>query len=261
MKNNKVIWLLVLFIVSGTLAVTFDTRDVSSQEKSTALPKTSPPADDPEDFKAQFPTALYNPPAISDIDDRLKRKAKGSRYDNRRTLVFPDEPTNDEGRTTFFNEAPARKQLPIKESSFIVIGSIIDSRAFLTNDKENVYSEFTVRVEEVLKCPADQLPPTEIVVDRLGGYVRYPNGKKRLHRVNGLLMPRVDRKYLLFLANPDQSPNFEIVSGYELRNSKVFSLNPVDLLPTFASMDSVSLKVAVRREILSVESKSKPEER
>ena len=86
----------------------------------------------------------------------------------------------------------------MEESSVIVIGDVLHSEAHLSEDKRGVYSEFTIRLVEVLKGDSFW-PGSEMVVERLGGYVRYPDGRKLLYRVGTGGMPRVGARYLFFL--------------------------------------------------------------
>ena len=86
-------------------------------------------------------------------------------------------------------------------SSQIIIGTVTDRKAFLSNDKTAVYSEFTVQVEQVLKGQADNLlmPQNTIAVQSSGGAIRFPSGKI-LRRGNIFeRMPLLNKQYLFFL--------------------------------------------------------------
>jgi hypothetical protein len=114
--------------------------------------------------------------------------------------------------------------LPVEQSSVIVVGDVLQSEAHLSEDKTGVYSEFTVRLVEVLKS-ASSLPGSEMIVERLGGYVRYPDGRKLLYRVGTGGMPRVGARYLFFLKRSPEL-DYSILTAYEFGDDAVTALDP-----------------------------------
>jgi hypothetical protein len=53
---------------------------------------------------------------------------------------------------------------------------VLPAAAQLSENKKNVYSEFSVVVEKVFKTPSNSIVEgTAIIVDRTGGFVRYLN--------------------------------------------------------------------------------------
>ena len=149
--------------------------------------------------------------------------------------------------------------LPINESDLVVIGEITDANAFLSNNKRNVYSEFSFRISEVLKKDDKGVSKGDsISVDREGGYVQYDNGKKRLYLIGGLGMPRVGRRYVLFLKNPEKTPNYGIVSGYELSADGTKNLNGSEVARVYAGMAEASFMKTLRG---TIETHIKPQEK
>lgn len=150
-----------------------------------------------QDFKADFPIVNY-------VDDRSAdpvRRIKNAKYGK---LMFLD-PNIEANRTevaTLDWEAglPA---LPIDRSVIIAIGKIIDSKAYLSDNKGAVYSEFEIEIEKVFKNSSkDELTRgSRIVADRLGGIVRFPTGFETWFFVEGQRMPRLGTHYLLFLSH------------------------------------------------------------
>jgi hypothetical protein len=109
----------------------------------------------------------------------------------------------------------------------VLIGEVTDAQAYLTGDKEWVYSEFTLRVREVLKNTT-ALAVSEggsLIADREGGRVRFPSGHITLQYVHGQGMPRVGRRYALFLTCDRQEQSSHVLTGYELRGGRVFPLD------------------------------------
>lgn len=122
--------------------------------------------------------------------------------------------------------------LPVYASDEIVIGTIADRHAHLSNDKTSVYSEFMVHIEQVIKGEASSLTINQntIAVQRFGGAVRLSSGK--ILRRGGISerMPLTGKKYLFFLKNNSESESFSILTGYELRDNRVFPLDGVNLI-------------------------------
>lgn len=125
--------------------------------------------------------------------------------------------------------------LPVGRSSSIVVGNITKATAHLSDDNTTIYSEFVIDVSAVVKN--DTRMPIKVgesfTVSREGGGVRMPSGKLIVSWVNRQNMPRVGRKYLLFLthefpAGGDAGTDSYILTGYELRNGKT---TPLDILP------------------------------
>jgi len=129
--------------------------------------------------------------------------------------------------------------LPFERSSVVVIGQVTDAQAYLSNDKTGVYSAFTVQITEVLKNSSrvSLVTSSSIEVERDGGRVRFPNGRLHIYKSSGQEMPKVGLKYVFFLMDGTDEPVFEILTGYELSQGKVY---PLDYLPktrTYASAD------------------------
>ena len=69
--------------------------------------------------------------------------------------------------------------LPAECSYRIVEGVVTDAKASLSNDKTGVYSEFAIRISAILKA-SDQVrvnPSDTVVVQRIGGKVKYKSGR------------------------------------------------------------------------------------
>lgn len=107
-----------------------------------------------------------------------------------------------------------------------MIGQVRDANAHISADKNGVYSEFTVQVGEVIKdATASPLSPgNQITAERQGGRVRYPSGRVEWFHINAQNMPTVNSRYVLFLKHID-SDSFSIITGYELRDGRVYALD------------------------------------
>jgi hypothetical protein len=213
-----------------------------------------------KEFQKRFPTARYDEPEEQDLARRAKRQQVGKRYENAGGLVDSTHPiAEDEERILQTEEYESVPALPVKESELIVIGEVLEATAHLSNNKKTVYSEFTVRINEILRDTTGKIKTEgSITMDREGGFVEYINGLRRLHRIAQLTMPRVGGKYILFLRNRDKSPNYEIINGYELNDGGVVNLTAsFESFPYFG-MDQTVLLSKVRQ-ALSQAAQSRPE--
>lgn len=119
-----------------------------------------------EEKKKHFPTAEFNEPEPTDPLKQAQRKQKQKRKNGLGLVSLNPEP--DSGGGAFLPENQFDfPGLPVEESSVIVIGDVLHSEAHLSEDKRGVYSEFTIRLVEVLKGDSF-LPGSEMVVERLG---------------------------------------------------------------------------------------------
>jgi len=132
------------------------------------------------------------------------------------------------------DESPSEQPLPTHISDAVVIGNVTDAKAYLSEDKTAVYSEFTVQVWDVLKN--SQASPlavgTGVTVLRPGGGVRFPSGKVRKFLVAGRGLPHTGGRYAFFLKYDDLAQAYYIVTAYELLGGKVF---PLDSIPQYGT--------------------------
>lgn len=132
------------------------------------------------------------------------------------------------------DESPSEQPLPAHISDAVVIGNVTDAKAYLSEDKTAVYSEFTVHVWDVLKN--SQASPLEVGTSvtalRPGGGVRFPSGKVRKFLVAGRGFPHTGGRYAFFLKYDDLAQAYYIVTAYELLGGKVF---PLDDIPQYGT--------------------------
>jgi hypothetical protein len=200
----------------------------------------------------KYPVAEYEEPEPADLNEREKKRAKGKKYEKDKSELSVDP--HSELVTTSGHWASSLSAIPSDESTAIVVGRVTEAKAHLSPNRHKVYSEFTVKVEEVIKnnsaIPISVGNPID--VDRLGGRVKFPNGKVGLYFVSGQEMPQADRRYLFFLTNMDKESGLSIVTGYELRDGRVYLLDyPGEGHPMtkFAGEEEVLLLDEVRKTI------------
>lgn len=178
---------------------------------------------DRAEFESQFPIADVDKPAPADPNRHDRWKTKSKKYKG-----F-EPPITEEGITITITDEwdiglPA---LPVSKSDMVIIGEVVDAQTYITESKDWIYSEFTVRVEEVLKNASNVTlsPGSSIDVNRDGGRVRFPSGRTTLQYTSGQGMPRPGRRYALFLSLDAQDQGAHILRGYELRGGRVFQLD------------------------------------
>lgn len=180
------------------------------------------------DFK-QFPIVDLAASSAADESEKAVRARKSKKYNNKGGAEISEELNVTFVVNDVLGRLPA---LPVDKSSVVLIGEIIDAKAYLSEDKTAVYSEFEVRIRACLKNTSKQVLTTgeQLAVERFGGRVRLPSGKIFIAAVDNQEMPRVGGKYLLFLTNDfigakHSDEDFNILMGYELRGGKVFPLD------------------------------------
>lgn len=212
MRKFTPYWLLfVIPVVAVTALATYS----SKQQGKTDL------AQQQLNFSSQFPIADYDASPPSLLDQLKQRQARGQRYDGLGYVSPHSEVTTDSSH--WANGIPG---LPVSMSDLVVAGLIMDSNAFLSNDKGAVYSEFKTQIEETLFTRKNEQSSLkdEITISRQGGRVRFSSGKTSLFYTGGQGMPRVSNRYVLFLKNL-KGKDFEIITGYLLKDSHVVPLD------------------------------------
>src|SRR6266542_775135 len=120
----------------------------------------------------RFPIAEFSAPEPVDPVERFKRRARNQKYDRSDWGINPEAISDSNVRFDYVD--PNLPAFPFKQSKAVMIGRIIDARAYLSNDKTGIYSVFGVQVDEVLQN-ASQVSlnnETSIEVEREGGRIK-----------------------------------------------------------------------------------------
>lgn len=220
MNRHVKVTLLALAVV--TLAAAATTAPRRSQEQA-AAPQVRGQLPD----RSHYPVADYDAPEPADPEQRAKRRARSARYDDQGGVPSPHHKDKWQGIQRVSHWDVGLPALPVAESSIVAVGQVTDARAHLSNNKKGVYSEFTFQVEEVLKNSESNpvAPGNSIFVSREGGRVRFPDGEIALFLISGQDMPRVGRRYVLFLKADGAGDGYSILTGYELAEGRVMQLD------------------------------------
>jgi hypothetical protein len=204
-----------LLIVAGILVVVLV---ISKQNSSVSRAQ-----DQAEELV--LPIADYAAPEPLNPDDSVKRRKRNKLHDHQSGESIKEAPYPVERiwSSHWAREVPA---IPVSQSDVILIGTVVDSQAYLSADKTGVYSEFGIHVDEVLRgIGTNTLNYPVVSVERFGGAVRFASGVIQKYRTSGQGMPRKGRRYLLFLKKIDQDDDFSILTAYELRGEKIVPLD------------------------------------
>jgi hypothetical protein len=203
-----------------------------------------------EDYKKvneRFPTADYDDKQdLPDPEKKAKRKAKQKRYDDGNFVYSNVEPGVAEAALTLEPHFtfPA---LPVAESEIVVVGTIETGQAYLSEGKKNVFSEFTLTVEDVLKSKVQGVAQGSVLtIDRIGGHVKYPNGHRVLYRITGLNMPQVGGRYLLFLTLKHNNEDISILTAYRLTPNGALPLDDLDQVASLTGVTEIDILQKVR---------------
>lgn len=151
------------------------------------------------------------------------RKLINKRHD--KELAVRDRDTGGRSVLAFSHWDASLPALPVVRSATVVVGQVENAAAFLSNDKTGTYSEFVVRIEQVLKN--DSVTPVFqgglVTAERNGGRVRFPSGRLITYGNRGQGMPKIGQRYVFFLER--NAEQYTILTAYELQAGKVRPLD------------------------------------
>lgn len=232
MKHNSIKYGVLFLLLTTSLAVGIFVLHPSVQsqnEASKSEPKKTPRTK--RDNRETFPVLQY--PGLPATDEEKRKSAK---YDQG-LGTLPAEPdiSKDLESTIALHWSVGLKALPVDKSELIVTGKVVNAKAHLSPKKTNVYSEFKIEIEDVLKNSIDGFKiKNSLSTEREGGRVKYPSGCEFWYRVPGQNMPVEGARYVFFLTENfpiygPQKGDLYLLTAYELRDGIVFPLdNPGD---------------------------------
>lgn len=237
---QKTTYLLLVLIIM-TLSFSFIRRNYLSVEAQARSQQAGNQKDAKatryEEAKRHFPMVDYNEPSLPDTEEHRAKKEKKKRFNNLGNWVsaitqpYIAENVSLSGGYLNF---PA---LPVANSDIILTGVVGETKANLSENKRNVFSEFAVAVETVFKTNNQQAKQGSVmIVDRIGGFVKYPNGQIVLYRRTGIYMPKIGARYLFFL-NSINKHDYGILTAYELTEAGVI---PLDMSSQFFVLEGKS---------------------
>lgn len=216
MRKHKTV-ALVLPLVFGLTAFVVPKQ---SDQQQTTPSKSSPSKNRRKIIDTNhFPIAEFSASESAES----KRRTRGEKRNKSNWNVDPDTVSDSTVVVDSFDlQLPA---FPTEQAAAVVIGTVTDAQAYLSNDKTGVYSAFTVLVDEILKNPGNLSVGNLVEAEREGGRVKFRSGRVHLYMVSEQDMPRVGSRYALFLTRTNAESVFEILTGYEIREASVYALD------------------------------------
>jgi hypothetical protein len=223
-RKKNALLLFVAFAVTVMTAMsalhgrTQNSMASTKQEKTPSKP-TAKELDD-----AARPIVDFDNPGGVEPSEKSSRKLKNARHNKEAFVLSDPQRVGEVIREPEWQAGLS--DLPADKSDVVIEGQVTDVKAFLSNDKTGVYSEFTISVSRVLKVSSDLSVNLGdiIVAERFGGKVRYPSGQVILYRIGGQGAPVNGKRYLFFLAKADEG-NYKLLTAYEIQGQKVFALD------------------------------------
>lgn len=248
MKNrSSVLIILVFALMVVATASTLSVNKFPQPEAQESSPAQQKRTFGKEEFESQYPIADVSAAEPTDPAKKAKRKARDKRYNKKSQPPISEYSSSMVGYTDWEVGLPA---LPVAQSRVVLIGRVKDAQAYVSSNKEAVYSEFTVQLKEALKKDSGEAlsPDAMITVTRGGGRARFPSGHIFLQHIAGQGMPRVGREYVFFLTRDDEEQDFHIVTAYELRGNDVMPLDfpPDHPMNQYIGADKDSFMSALR---------------
>jgi hypothetical protein len=202
--------------------------------------------------KIKKPLALYTAVEPADPKERELRRARNSIYDKRSTKTFEElrADTTERGLVShFWVNMPT---LPTAQSDAVVLGTVVEAKGFLSNDKTGSYSEFKVEIEGILKDDDARslMGKSSVLTERAGATVQLPSGREIVDTIDDQGTPRIGGRYVLFLKYNDQGEIYHILTGYELDDRQVTPLDPVGRFAAYKDADEYGFLQAVRAAVI-----------
>ncbi len=115
--------------------------------------------------------------------------------------------------------------LPVETAEAVVIGTVTKREAHLSEDATNIYTEYRVGIEQVLKDTDGTLSTKENVsLVRYGGNVRFNSGKIQKYSPIYYGVPQEKGRYVFFLKR-ENGVDWFILTGYQFSGKKVVPLD------------------------------------
>jgi hypothetical protein len=204
---------------------------------------------------------LHNDTLSSRTPNCTQAATNRAKNDGCRALPTLEElPEGISSKTTYvdlppFGPGAIQSELPVNWSDTVIVGAVKRIQPYLSEDKRNIYTEYTISVTEVLKDAKGLLlnAASTIALDRMGGAIRLASGRVLRDVVHGNGSPLIpEHKYAMFLTYDARGAWFRTFKCWELRNGVAVPIEPGDVgkaqagRSLFAGLDEASFITAVR---------------
>lgn len=234
MKAQKQILLLVL--LSFPICFLASTKANAQAPRD---PKNVPATrlDKPSKNSGPNPRADYGRPSTESVAEQIRRRSR----ETRRRNIFP--PVTDPGKLVEDQQETTAIRIedyvyvetsdpsyPASISAAVVIGTVLDAKGFVSDDRTYVYSDYQIQVDDILKqdTAAKLVVGRRLVASRTGAAVYFTSGHITHYVTLGRGQPKVGKQYLFFLLRPDPDiAEYDICYGaaYELSDGRALPLD------------------------------------
>ena len=114
-------------------------------------------------------------------------------------------------KSHWFLAVPA---LPVDQSDAVVLGTMVENQAYLTESGSAIFTVYHVQLESIFTSLRELPPGDRVTVTREGGSIQLKNGKVLDFRVDGQGYPRSGEQYLLFLDRIPGIASYRLLDGY-----------------------------------------------
>lgn len=115
--------------------------------------------------------------------------------------------------------------LPFAVSDAVVVGTVKERHAFMSQDESGVFTAFETDIEEIFIDKSGSLQTeTRVPLIRMGGKVKFPSGKVQTYSIHNLDPPKKNAKYVFFLRRVN-GLDWSIVTGYQMVDGKISPLD------------------------------------
>jgi hypothetical protein len=153
------------------------------------------------------------------------------RRSERYNIPNPNLPELGEDSEVGLVQLPAthskKDPMPFDASDVVVVGTVTAGQSYLSNDKRDIYSEFKVKLQEIIQNSDTVYLRTSDSIDiqRKGGAIRLPSGKVLTRALRADSMPEIAGRYLLFLKYDQSTEDYTVLNGYQLAGNEVYRLD------------------------------------
>jgi hypothetical protein len=120
-----------------------------------------------------------------------------------------------------------KNPMPFDTNDAVVVGTVTAGQSYLSNDKRDIYSEFKMKVQEIIQA-SDIVylrANDSIDIQRKGGAIRLLSGKVLTRAVLADSMPQIGSRYLLFLKYDHSTQDYAVLNAYQLAGNEVYRLD------------------------------------
>jgi len=200
---------------------TFSERLLAVLCAVTAGAQSSPPAN------AVWLGAMTTQSAAAALDSGL-RSVRNALYNSH----SGEAPLSDQSAGTNLSYPMSFQRLnriPVELADLVAVGSVNKIRSYLSNDQTTLYTEFSLKVSQVVmnRSSKSVLAGDSVDVERPGGVLKLPSGKILTRASRFETMPRPKYSYAMLLKYIRSADAYTLVSGFELAGNQVYILESI----------------------------------